>query len=359
MNIVTYDFPSTVVSGSLPFDYFIVENVKLDGVSVGGTDTREQKFYGGNFFIFQVDFFQYFHIVHEGIAQYEILKEVVPDLKIAVISSISESQLSSRKEELVVHLELLSPYGITKEDIIFLQTEKPTFEKIFYYTTRAANPLIQLNIPKDDKTYQNKFDQLYDGGYVALRNLYNPYLLENDSMPKKIFFSRMLLNDKVRETYRMLRDEDDLEGDDYLFLEQTRKNYGGYKYLMQLVNERYITLEEENKLENYFTKKGYTVIDPAKLSFFEQINYCYNATHIAAIRGSSLLNTVFCKEDTSIFILDTKQQYDFPYEFICKTYAKNIFEIPFTSKIKRLSPQSLFTIDNIIGILETHYSDMV
>lgn len=354
-----YEFKSTKMSEGLPFDYFCVEDLDLDAAKSYTFTGRPEKYYYGNFFLFQIDYFQYFHVVHEGIGQYELLKGVIPDLKIVVISSRSKDEVSIDDHKVTVSLDMLKPYNITYDDIIFLDKEKPIFEKIFYYTTRAGHLLNKINIPQGDETYQMKFDQLYNGGYKALRILYQPYLTKNETLPKKIFFSRMKLNNEVRNTYRLLRDEDSIDGEDSLFLQRHRENYGGYRYLWQLVHERYMPIQEEEKLENFFIKQGYTIIDPSACSFYAQMNYCYNATHIAAIRGSSLLNTIFCDEDTNIFILDPSQAYDFPYEFICNTYAKNVFEIPFTSKIKRLYSQSLFTIDNIIGILETHYSDRI
>jgi capsular polysaccharide biosynthesis protein len=118
-------------------------------------------------------------------------------------------------------------------------------------------------------------------------------------------------------------------------------------------------LEEEVRLEKYFTSKGYEIIDPEDLSFYEQINYYYNATHIASIRGSGLFNTIFCQEDANIFILDTAQPYEFAYYDICKLSTQNVYEIPFTLRFKKFMQDSLFSVNNITGILDSHYADMI
>lgn len=352
-----YAFKSTVVDKGLPFEYYCIENLDLDVAKCYEFNGREDLYIQGNTYLFLLDSFLYFHTLHEGIAQYELLKEVVPDLKIIPISIMDN--FDGRENILKTSLELLKIYGISYNDIIFLNNKKPIFEKIFYYTTRINGLLQNINIPQGEETYKMEFESMFLDGYKALRRLYNPVLEKQEGLPKKIFFSRMKLNNRVRKIYDLLKNENILSDEDMKELQQEKNNMGGVRYLFQLIKERYITLENEIMLEKFFIDKGYTVLDLEDYDFYQQINFCYNATHIAAIRGSSLLNTIFCKEDTNIFILDISQAYDFHYKEICEIYANGVYEIPFIKKHKQFASDALFSIENIIGILDSHYGRII
>lgn len=339
-------------------DIFCVKNIKFDisdSPNFKGLDLPAEINYPGNYFIFSLDSFLYFHTLHEGIGQYEILKNIIEDLKIVAICA--DINLINQKNVLSVYLDLLKPYNIDYDDIIFLEKENPIFENIFYYTTRI-NPLLEkLKIPQGKEIYQPT--DFYMEGFKALRGLYDSSLVGDSHHPKKIFITRMNQNNRVRKIYKMIYDFDITGSQLPPELEQERQNMGGQRYLLQLLNERYITKEEEEKLEQFFIDKGYTVIDPETMSFYDQINYYYNATHIATIRGSGLLNTLFCQPETNVFILDTCQPYEFEYKKICQLYTDNVYEVPFNMKFKKFMPQSLFSIDNIIGIIESHYSEII
>jgi len=282
----------------------------------------------------------------------------------------------NRKKNLAIMLDMLKPYGITDKDIVFLSREKATFEKIFYYTTRINPLLIQAKIPQDSQAIINNHslqdvpqgeeiyqpDKFYMDGFILIKELYKKYLVKNNNLPKKIYFSRMKQDNRIRKIYELMSNDGcdgKLNQDDLFYLKQEESNMGGGRYLLQLIKERYMLLEEETRLEKYFRSRGYEIIDPEDLSFYEQINYYYNATHVAAIRGSGLFNTIFCQPNANIFILDTAQSYEFAYLEICKLGTNNVYEIPFTLRFKKFMQDSLFSVNNIIGILDSHYSEMV
>ena len=367
MNIETYK-----PSESFPFEHYSIENICFDtfGLYDFGDD-RTQIFYGGKYFIFSLDSFLYFHTMHEGIGQYELLKRIVPDLKIVPVAWMEN--FDSRKKDLAVMLDMLKPYGITDKDIVFLSREKATFEKIFYYTTRVNPLLIQAKVPQDGQAMLNNHslqyvpqgkeiyqpDKFYMDGFNLIKELYKKYLVKNNDLPKKIYFSRMKQDNRIRKIYELMVNDGNLNNEDLIYLKQEESNMGGQRYLLQLIKERYMLLEEEIRLEKYFKSKGYEIIDPENLSFYEQINYYYNATHIAAIRGSGLFNTIFCQPNANIFILDTAQSYEFAYLEICKLGTNNVYEIPFTLRFKKFMQDNLFSVDNILGILNSHYSEVV
>lgn len=349
------DLKVEIIKDKFVSDIYCVENVKFDMAKLFLLDWENnlpERFYEGNYFLFHFDSFLFFHTMHEGIGQYELLKKVIPDLKIAAIAV--NSGIEKRE---AICLDLLKPYGISYDDIIFLENEKPIFEKIFYYTDRVNSLLQKLNLPPGKEVYQPGI--FYLEGFKCIREVYNKYLIKDENMPKKIFLTRKKQSDRVRKIYELMRKRATPGNNDidYSLLDQESENFGGYRYVWQLLEERYFSEEDEIKLENFFAGLGYTIIDPEDFSFYDQINHFYNATHIATIRGSGLLNTLFCQPNTNVFILDVTKNYEFQYYQICSLYTNNVYEIPVKGEYKKFTTPDLYNVNNLIGILFTHYMD--
>jgi hypothetical protein len=346
------------ISDKFISDIYCVEDVKFDINDFFDFDRSGsivEKTYSGNYFIFYLNSFLYFHTLHEGIGQYEVLKKIIPDLKISVVAI--DRTFDNKKEVMDICLDLIKPYGLQHDDIIFLAEETPIFENIYYYTTRINYLLEQMDVPQG-KELHGMYDQ-YLGGFESLIELYKPYLVKDENSPKKIFITRMEKDDNVRNIHDMFYESDVYDIQKPQALIQEENNWGGTKYIKQLLRERLVPKVNEEKLEQFFISNGYTVIDPEKISFYDQINYYYNATHVASIRGSGLMNTLFCDPGTNIFILDNSKYYEFEYKQICEINSKNVYEIPFDLKLKTIMPEELFNTYNIIGILYTHYKGIV
>lgn len=339
-------------------DIYCAEDVTID-VSLSplfrGGDIPMPIEYKGNYFLMDMNTFLFFHTLNEGIAQYVMLKEIIKDLQL--VPMIVENSDFSYDSTIDFYLEILKPFNITKNDIVKLNDFKPTFEKVYYYVVRVNSFLEQLDIPQGRELYGET--PFFLDGYYALRKTYDPYLVKDESLPKKIFFTRLDKDDDTRKLHDLAFAQDIYDAPEHPEVSLSIRNFGSRDYFNQMLRERHIVREEQERLENYFIQNGYTVVDPEKLSFFEQIQYYYNATHVASMRGSALLNTLFCDEGTKIFILDTNVSYTFPYKEICSIYNHEVYEIPFELKLKKYMPSELFCVKNILGILKTHYSDKV
>jgi hypothetical protein len=336
-------------------DVYCVEDLTFSSLGLNKNTDKEDRIYSENVYLFNLDFFQYFHSLHEGIGQYELLKEKIDNLKIVPIAN--SANFSGREKSMHTLLELIKPYGLKYEDIVFLSSESPLFKKVFFYST-IGNPLLsQLDIPQGKFIYGT--DTYITDGFKKVRRLYDKYLTKDELLPKKIFFSRMKQDDRVRDIYNLMRNRDNLSMAQRARLKQEELNMGGERYLLQLINERYISLEQEKELEDFFKNNGYVIIDPEDFSFYDQIQYYYNATHIAAIRGSGLVNTIFSQDEVSIFIIDTTQAYEYDYKTICSLNSTNVYEIPFDMKLKKFMDDSLFNIKNITSIIDSHYKEKI
>jgi hypothetical protein len=339
-------------------DVYCAENITIDISSMRGftgVDSSKEKEYKGNYFIMDMNTFLFFHTMHEGVAQYLLLKEIIKDLQIVPI--LVKREYFDVNKSMDFYLDILKPFGITKEDIIVINETKPTFEKVYYYVTKVNSFLEKLDIPQGKELYnENPF---FVEGYKSLRKLYSPYIEKDKQLPKKIFFTRLQKNDGIRNSYKLYLEYNLHGGKLHDQVRQGMSDYGSIQHFEQMLRERYISREEELLLEDYFIKKGYTIINPENLTFFEQINYYYNATHIVSQRGAALLNTLFCDPGTNIFILDLNVDYNFPYREICDIFDHNAYEIPFKSELKKYMATELFSVKNILGIINSHYSDKI
>jgi hypothetical protein len=60
-----------------------------------------------------------------------------------------------------------------------------------------------------------------------------------------------------------------------------------------------------NAVEEMLRSEGYEVMDPGKLSIYEQIQYFSSATSIVQEGGASMANWIFCKPGTRVIFMNS------------------------------------------------------
>jgi len=73
----------------------------------------------------------------------------------------------------------------------------------------------------------------------------------------------------------------------------------------------------EKVFEEYYRKKGYTVIVPEKLPVCQQIAIVHNAKHIVATMGTLSHFSLFCKQGTEFVVLNRNDEYVCVQQIIC------------------------------------------
>ena len=133
-------------------------------------------------------------------------------------------------------------------------------------------------------------------GLNLFKEKFSKHLIKNEYHDKKIYISR---KDAHRRYY------------------QESNNGNDYSYYVQ---HRYFS--DEEKLESFFTSKGYESITLEGMDYIDQINIFYNAKIIVGAVGTGFLNSLFCKEDARVIQLFLINSYGFNYNYI-----NNDFEI--------------------------------
>ncbi len=68
-------------------------------------------------------------------------------------------------------------------------------------------------------------------------------------------------------------------------------------------NSGYRNLTNQNEIEALLTRHRFTIVDPSKLSFLEQVNYFSKAKVIIGPTGASFANLIFCNKKVNLAIL--------------------------------------------------------
>lgn len=68
-------------------------------------------------------------------------------------------------------------------------------------------------------------------------------------------------------------------------------------------NSKYRNLSNAEEIETALIARGFTVIEPEKLSFIEQVKIFSNAEVVVGATGAAFANLIFCKSDARIIIL--------------------------------------------------------
>lgn len=93
----------------------------------------------------------------------------------------------------------------------------------------------------------------------------------------------------------------------------------------------------EDKIEEVFRKKGYTIIAPEEYSIKEQLTILKNCTYFVATEGSISHSSIFCKPETEVILL-RKINYVNPYScFINQMRSLNVTYIDIHHSV--LSPK--------------------
>lgn len=313
----------------------------------------------GNSFIVDIEGYQYFHLFQDKIGQYEFLKRHVADLKMVLIGTLDRNYPPTDK---VIGKNVLtdafSIYDIKKEDIVFLNKTNVWFEKIFYANT-FSNRFMPTDLPSNP-IYGINDKEYFDFNIAIAKIIRDLYLDAQKQKTLKVFVSRKKLNVNIREMKNLIekRLTVELNTEEEQRLTRMMRIYGPEdKDAERVIEQRFLKLEDEEKLENYFVSKGYTVIDPYDMTFNQQVDLFSRVTHVAAIRGSGLYNTIFCSPGTNVFIIDPSNKYNFEYKTLVQVATNNVYEIPVCSKENPETPPIFFSVDNIIKMLENHYLD--
>jgi hypothetical protein len=302
-----------------------IQHVKDVTFHTSATGTPESELVlSGNYFIYDCDSWQYFHIINDVIGQYEFLKDYIPDLKILFVTGLKVGIGDINAQKIIP--DILSLYGYSENDIVRSVDSVIKIENLFFFHSEFNCYLKEI---KKVKNIGSITDDDFHYQFIATRKIINivlPFL--KNSTNKKIYINRRTSAKNLQEVYTY----NHINGLDLLEVNEKLK--------------RSFSSSDELQLEKFFIENGYTSCDLDGLGFFDQVNIFFNASHIAVPHGTASYNAVFAKETAKILLINNWSDYDWFYTNMLSEFNKNYAEFP-----KRMFNNEKIPVDQIIDAI--------
>lgn len=329
-----------LVSHKIP-GYVKTEIKNLVGLVIPGNENIDQAIaIDEDVFIFHVSRMGYFHIMQDVISEFEFLK-TRPGLKNLRMLAIVDSQ--EAYDEIIQTdsyiLEVLRNYGFDgcgteKNNVIRLSEHKEINIKSSWFISAAYSRLLSGLFP-------GQFDTPVKGGEggiafqeyikysVAGSRKVRETLVSNHQgkVGKNIYISNRKENNYLRKAlWDVIKSDGQLD-----IAKLSMKNWTNQDLVEQLVkkyNERYISLYDENAIENYMIESGFSVIELQDYSLEEQATIYSNADTIVQLEGGGIYNCSMVKPEAKVIIIATTNAYDFWYRGILESAEINFVCLP-------------------------------
>jgi hypothetical protein len=315
-------------------------------ISIKPLDSKSEqiKRFKENVFVIDLDVIDsHFHFLNDVIGQFLLLKEHIPDIfpVILIRSPISvkraRSKIPNSKSRLSNFIyDLLSKIKDLNVEITDINNYKEVIiENSFAISTETSQYTIKSEL----------FGLAGHSPELTVPLIQRALGLDFKAVPKnKIFITRMHENNKTRRMKKTL---------EYWSLKDLKekekyKNKIGYSNYEKIVS-RFISLQEEIDLENFFKNMGYIIINPSLYSAEKQIEIFSMASHVAGLAGAGFINTIYCKPGAIVTILKTNTDYEFTHGDWARAAGHSLIEIPEVVKQEAI----MLTGQDLINILKT------
>lgn len=226
-------------------------------------------------------------------------------------------------------------------------------------------PIIDLNEYRELKIKKVFFMQTYTNTYLALNDRIRratpirgvaPSLIADTAKSVFASYIRPLnLNKKIFMSRSNARKDPEFEA-------IYRKFLSGEKLTMDEVgivrplsrgsdlrvkySYRYISIDDEQLLENFYFNQGFEILDMESLSVYEQISVASESRVIAGLAGAAFVNTLVCNKESDILLLHISDGYVFEHELNSLGSGANTYHVPYIDR--KSVTKKIFTINKII-----------
>ena len=289
----------------------------------------------GSYYITEYNNF-YWHFIHEDLAGYEGIKELVPELKLVLLDSQGFMDGPAKTNPGHKHFPYLEYFAelYSISSIPDINNENWVFETV-YFTTSSTEflsdpdfwgevlPMSVWPSPEFDdwdKTIWIDRSPYSVKGLNKLTEKIKSDISVDDSLPKKIFISRKDVNKRLLELV----------------------GKPGYEHL---VEER---LFEAKFIEDYFEARGYLVVALEDYDYKTQMQFFMGATDIAGTVGAGFANLHMSNPGTKLYELHVIPIYGFDYG-----YYKNFRDIDYIPvELRNLSEAKTLGETEILEVLD-------
>lgn len=314
--------------------------IKLNNLSIKSTlemySDMPVKYFPGKTFI-SIFHFHFHHFVLDTLCQYEYIKSYVPDINIEFINPFgiptwrgadptdmspenflnflktvhfaqSTSVIDTGVEQHKYFEDIFTIYNSENNKGIYCkESDNLLFESVYFIVDDAfffnKQMLMDVGLTGEEIPWLSEDWQISSGSelfekwgkldwedpaiILGSKKVQN-YLYKTESYPKKIYVSRIAANNRYKEEMK-------------LNFDFNQKNY----------EER--VFEREEEIEKYFTDRGYKSVTLEGTPLLFQLLLFHNATHIASLSGSGLVNMLGCSKDAKIIEIRALKKFGYAY----------------------------------------------
>lgn len=280
------------------FNYPIYEAKNFNAyrdVSLFSPNPRIDKhaYIAGKSFIIDIIGYSHFHFIYDKLAQYEFIKQYIPDLEPYIISN---KKFIGEKDGLVDTIK--SIYEIPETNVFDIDSGEKLFFESACFIWATHNDIFTGTFHreyfdpwKDTKDYDFYVKTIHP----LLQKRFSPFIYPYTIPDNKLYISQFQRHEKFG------RDQS---------------------------ATRYISKDDELMIEQFFKDKGYTIYTAENFDLAHQIRAYSSASHIASIKSSALVNTIFCKPETKIISISLDDEYQVWYDHICNSIGLDYTEVP-------------------------------
>ena len=339
----SYEIEEIAISGYKETTLKKVSNLAIPGGNEGGPTLVIHE----NVFLFSIEGLGYFHTMNDVVAEFNFIKRLVQPEEInfcAIAPSFDMGQDTISRYPFISNiLDRLgiSHYGDQTNNIKILDDYSEIIISAAYFIYMNYSPLLYRNIeefyqePQNVPDMQVRFNEYLSYSSRYSREFWNDLLSDEMMEPKrKIYLTRRKENDELRKYYK------DCMVDGTFSREAFEQKWPNMKeeFIEDIENrsyQRYISLYDENQIENFLMDHGYEIIDPSSLSISEQLLLYSSAQEIVGFAGSNLYNCIFAHPEATITILNTSNSYNFWHRELIQSAIQNVYEAPPRSRDPR------------------------
>lgn len=326
--------------------------------------------------VFPIDINQsYFHALYDNIGQFLLAKNYFPDIKpIFVNAETDPNALEANYKR-----DLMDMVGLKEEEIINgYEYSSIKFDKITVIHANANTVMreVRHKINSDRSRTEPFLDPKSSGAamlYCTSKHLkeliHDRYLKNRDTPTKKIYISRMPLRPLFDRTHLLKKFllSNNVSWDNYGRIQDPdnflmKVNIGAFAPAsvfgpMAEIDFRYLSLEDELLIEDFFKGKGYEIVYPERMSLADQIKEYISSTHIATLGGAGSINSLFLGDSGTIIYMAPDTRYDFYHEDIIDTITNNSI-IPIDKRqIEYFKGRT--SVSHVLNVLQNEYGDML
>lgn len=317
---------------------------KLKNFNNGNIKGETEVFLEGNYFVITPDDYLW-HFMSEALTQYELLLKEVPDLKILFLC-VGNQSFGTKILTIEEFLKILKDSDRNKnlayiEDIFKVYYgENYLQEKVYdFYNCRLVieNVYMIFDLRK-----------LINRSSYHKANLEKPYWLQGTHMKRKdgeIYFNSNhapwsnLGNDLAgwqKEGMKLIRKRfknfvTKKESPKKIYIDRSDANKKYREYVNKDPNLRQRYFIKEYLVRDYFVKNGYTPIIMTEYGYIDQLNFYYNATHVAGMCGTGMLNGFISDKNTKLIQIYVDHDYQFSYSYLTEIAPIDVVSIDLKS----------------------------